>query len=120
MMEDILPAEQKVLRKGRRGCLDTIIIIDGAMAGEAKLYRRDLSMTWIDFKNDMVPHEWLRRMLEAIRNPQTTSHRAHPPLENKPDHGDYEREGGVPYLFQKKTVSGRLPAVGRLPASRPA
>ena len=42
-------------------------MIDGAVAGEARHYERDLSMAWVDLKKayDMVPHRWLKRMLKA-------------------------------------------------------
>ncbi len=67
----ILPAEQKALRKGRRGCLDALVV-DAAVAGETKLRRRDLSMGWVDYKKafDMVPHPWLKQVLKAIRTPR--------------------------------------------------
>ena len=66
----LLPPEQKALRKGRRGCLDALVI-DGAVTQEAKLHRRDLSVAWIDYKKafDMTPHVWLTRMLKSIRPP---------------------------------------------------
>ena len=66
--EELLPTEQKALRRGRRGCLDAIVI-NGAVAGEARHYERDLSMAWVDFKKayDMVPHRWLKRILKATK-----------------------------------------------------
>ncbi len=69
--KEILPVEQKVLRKGRRGCLDALVV-DAAVAGETKLRRRDFSMGWVDYKKafDMVPHPWLKQMLKAIRAPR--------------------------------------------------
>jgi hypothetical protein len=70
----LLPDEQKALRKGRRGCLDALVI-DEAIASEAKLYRRNLNVAWIDYRKayDMVPHRWLRKVLRAIRAPKMVS-----------------------------------------------
>ncbi len=64
----ILPTEQKALRKGRRGCLDALIV-DAAVAGETKLRRRNLSIGWVDYKKafDMVPHPWLKCVLKLPR-----------------------------------------------------
>ena len=44
----LLPVEQKALRKGSRGYLDALLM-DGVVAKEAVLQRRDLSVAWIDF-----------------------------------------------------------------------
>ena len=64
----LLPVEQKALRKGARGCL----LIDGAVAKEAVLRRRDLSVAWIDFSKayDMTPHSWIRACLKTIKAPK--------------------------------------------------
>ncbi len=53
----VLPEEQKALRKGRRGCLDALTI-DKAVAEEVRVYRRNLSVAWIDYQKafDLVPH----------------------------------------------------------------
>lgn len=40
----LLPEEQKVLRNGRRGCPDALVI-DGVITGEARLHKQDLSRT---------------------------------------------------------------------------
>lgn len=71
MEKGILPEEQKALRKGQRGCLDALLI-DAAVTKEVKIYGRDLSMAWIDYRKafDMVPHKWINQMLKAIRAPK--------------------------------------------------
>ena len=53
---DLLPVEQKALRKGRRGCLGALAI-DGAVW-------RDLAVAWIDY------HKCIRKMLKSIRTPK--------------------------------------------------
>jgi hypothetical protein len=65
MTQGLSPDEQKALRKWQRGCLDTLVI-DKAIASEAKLYRRNLNVAWIDYRKayDMVPHSLLRERLE--------------------------------------------------------
>ena len=70
----ILPEEQKALRKGARGCLDALLI-DGAVAKEAKMWRRNLSVAWIDYAKayDMTPHRWIKDMLKAIRAPKVVN-----------------------------------------------
>lgn len=57
---DLLPQEQKAIQKGRRGCLDARTI-DAAVAVEAQMHRRDLSVGWIDYRKayDMTPHRWI-------------------------------------------------------------
>ena len=47
--KNVLPDEQKALRKGRRGCLDALVI-DGMIVDETKLYSRNLSVAWIDYR----------------------------------------------------------------------
>ena len=68
--KNVLPEEQKALQKGRRGCLDALVI-DGAIAQEAKIFNRNLSIAWIDYRKafDMIPHRWIIDMLAAIRAP---------------------------------------------------
>lgn len=53
---EIIPKEQKALRKGQRGCLDALAI-DATVAMEARMNLRDLAMGWID-SYDLVPHQW--------------------------------------------------------------
>ena len=71
----ILPDEQKALRKGRRGCLDALVI-DSMIIRETKLRRMNLSVAWIDYKKayDRVPHGWLERVLEYIHAPEKVRH----------------------------------------------
>lgn len=68
--KNVLPEEQKALQKGKRGCLNALMI-DAAVAAEAKVYQRNVSTPWIDFRKafDMVPHKWINQMLKAIRAP---------------------------------------------------
>ena len=69
--KNLLPEEQKALRRGRRGCLDALTV-DAAIAREAQVDKRDLSVAWIDYRKayDMVPHRWIRGALKAIRAPK--------------------------------------------------
>ncbi len=69
--KQLLPPKQKALRKGRRGCLDALVI-DAAVAEETKLDGRDMSVGWIDYQKafDSVPHQWLLRVLKAVRAPR--------------------------------------------------
>lgn len=68
---DLLPIEQKALRRGARGCMDALAI-DNAVTEEARVWARNLSVAWIDFRKayDMTPHRWIEDMLEAIEAPE--------------------------------------------------
>ncbi len=68
---NIIPMEQKALRKGQRGCLDALMV-DETVAMEAKLNTRDLAMGWVDYQKayDRVPHKWLRGVLKSVRAPR--------------------------------------------------
>ena len=89
--KNVLPDEPKVLRKGRRGCLDALAI-DGMIVDETKLYSRNLSMARIDYRKafDLFPHGWIGKMLRAIRtlipkwktniSVKTTEGRVHIPI----------------------------------------
>lgn len=70
LRKDVLPDEQKALRKGKRGCLDTLAS-DAAIAIETKMFGQNLLVAWVDCCKvfDMVPHKWINRMLKAIRAP---------------------------------------------------
>ncbi len=87
MTLDLLPKEQRALRKGARGkqtkekrncdgihflagCLDALVV-DNAVTKEARMWRRNLSVAWIDYKKafDMTPHAWIRDLLKAMRAP---------------------------------------------------
>ena len=46
---DLIPREQKALRKGRRGCLGALVI-DAAVAEETKETGRNLSVGWVDYR----------------------------------------------------------------------
>ena len=67
----VLPNEQKALRKGCRGCLDALTI-DDAVAREARTWRRNLSVGWVDYQKayDRTPHPWVREVLKAVRAPK--------------------------------------------------
>ena len=66
----LLPEEQRALRKGRRGCLEALMV-DSMVISEAKLRSRDLAVAWIDYKKayDRVPHGWLEWVLRTISAP---------------------------------------------------
>ena len=66
-----LPAEQKALRKGARGCLDALTI-DQAIADEVRIRSRNLEVTWVDYQKayDRVPHRWVNKMLEILAAPE--------------------------------------------------
>jgi len=72
---DILPKEQYAVRRGRRGCLDALLI-DSMVAREAKLRRRSLSVAWIDYWKayHRVPHEWIQFLLQDISAPVVVGH----------------------------------------------
>jgi len=72
---DILPKEQYAVRRGRRGCLDALLV-DSMVAREARLRRRSLSVAWIDYQKayDRVPHEWIKFLLQDIRAPVVVGH----------------------------------------------
>ena len=57
MRYELLPKEQKALRRGQRGCADALTV-DGAAAQGAKSARKSLSVAWIDYEKafDRVPH----------------------------------------------------------------
>ena len=54
-----------------RGFLDSLVI-DGAMAEEAKREKRDLLVAWIDYRKayDLVPHRWIIKVLRAVSVPK--------------------------------------------------
>ena len=68
---NLLPGEQKALRKGTRGCLDALVI-DGAICQEVRELKRDLAVAWIDYQKayDLIPHRWIKKMLKSIRAPK--------------------------------------------------
>ena len=46
---DLLPPEQKALKKGARGCLDALAV-DTAIMEEVKSSRKDLAVAWVNFR----------------------------------------------------------------------
>ena len=70
MDNEILPIEQKALRKGRRGCFDTLMV-DAMITDCAREKGDSLSVAWIDYQKayDRVPHGWLQLVLEEIQAP---------------------------------------------------
>ena len=67
---ELIPPEQKALRRGRRGCLDALMV-DFMVGQEAWLKQRNLSVAWIDYQKacDRVPHGWLERVLRVCKVP---------------------------------------------------
>ena len=51
--KNLLPEEQKALSRGRRGCLDALTM-DAAIAREAQVDKRDLTVAWIDTARPMT------------------------------------------------------------------
>ena len=72
----LLPEEQRAGVQGRRGCLDALVV-DMTLAKEAKLYKQDLSVAWIDFRKafDVAPHTWITACLEMVRAPEIVKRR---------------------------------------------
>lgn len=64
---DLLPPEQKAIKKGARGCLDALTI-DGAAAEEGKR-NGSLSVAWIDYQKayDCISRAWIGDALGAIK-----------------------------------------------------
>ena len=62
---DLLPQEQRALRKGPRGCVDCLVV-DKMVITNAHFKRlRTLNMGWINFEKayNRVPHEWVTLVL---------------------------------------------------------
>ena len=68
---NILPDEQKALRKGHRGCHDALMI-DSMIVESAMVNKSELSVAWVDYQKayDRVPHGWLLTVLRAINAPR--------------------------------------------------
>ena len=60
----LLPEEQKGCRKNSRGTKDQLLI-DRAVLREAKKLKKNVAMSWIDYKKayDMVPHSWIKEVM---------------------------------------------------------
>ena len=65
---DILPLEQKGVRRKARGCKDQLLL-DKVIMENAKKRSRNLSMMWIDYKKayDSVPHSWIIECLKMYK-----------------------------------------------------
>ena len=76
----LLPEEQKT-RWRKSGETNDILITDAMIMRKVKMWERNLSMAWIDYKKacDMVPYSWIIDCLETvginekIRRPLTES-----------------------------------------------
>jgi len=64
-INEILPFEQKGVRRKARGCKDHLMI-DKLIDEDAKRKKRSVSLMWIDYKKayDSVPHSWI---IEAMK-----------------------------------------------------
>ena len=67
----LLPVEQKALRKGRRGCLDALAI-DLAVIKERKDKEKDMSVAWLDFRKayDLVLHRVILDTVKSCKAPR--------------------------------------------------
>ena len=65
---DILPLEQKGIRRGARGCKDQLLL-DKAITEDARKRKKNLSVMWIDYKKayDSIPHSWLITVLKLYK-----------------------------------------------------
>ena len=61
------PEEQKGCRKRSRG-INVLLYIDSAVIREVKSRKKNLAMTWIDYKKayDMVPHSRINECLDLF------------------------------------------------------
>ena len=64
-INEILPYEQKGVRRNARGCKDHLML-DKLIADDAKRKKRSVSLMWIDYKKayDSIPHSWI---IEAMK-----------------------------------------------------
>ena len=62
--QKLLPEKKKGCRKRSRGTND-LLDIDRAVIREVKSTKKNLAMTWIDYKKayDMVPHSWIKKYI---------------------------------------------------------
>ena len=65
---NILPLEQKGIRRKERGCKDHLIL-DKIITEDAKRKKRNLSVMWIDYQKayDSIPHSWLIAMMRLYK-----------------------------------------------------
>ena len=61
--------QQKGLRKGRRGCLNALMV-DSMVIKKAAVRGKNLSIAWIDYQkvHDCVPHDWLEHLHHGCRS----------------------------------------------------
>ena len=64
----LVPDEQKGCSKGSRGTAE-LLYIDQHILNESNTRRKNLAMTWIDYKKayDMVPHSWIINSLKMYK-----------------------------------------------------
>ena len=65
--QKLLPEEQKRCRKRSRGTND-LLYIDRVVIREVKSRKKNLTMTWIDYKKvyAMIPHSWIQECLDLF------------------------------------------------------
>ena len=70
---DILPMEQKGVRRKARGCKDHLLL-DRIITEDAKKKLRDMSAMWIDYMKayDSIPHSWLTEMMTIYKIDKNT------------------------------------------------
>ena len=65
--QKLLPEEQKGCRERSRGT-NNLLYIDRAVIREVKSRKKNLAVTWIDYKKAyMVPHSWIKECLDLLR-----------------------------------------------------
>ena len=71
----IFPAEQRALRKEKRGCLDALLV-DSMVNEEVRHRRKKLLVAWVDYSKafECVLHGWLLEVLDSIRAPTYLRH----------------------------------------------
>ena len=64
----LFPGEQKGCCKGSRGRAE-LLYIDQLILNEKQTRRKNLAMTWIDYKKayDMIPHSWIINSLKIYK-----------------------------------------------------
>eukprot|EP00794_Sanderia_malayensis_P021421 gene21421-biopygen13239 len=70
----LLPCEQRSMRTGSWGTIECLLL-DQTIEATSRSYKRPLSVAWVDFKKafDLVPHEHLLCMLEAMKAPRVVT-----------------------------------------------
>ena len=65
--ENLLPEEQKGVRRKSRGTLDQLLI-DKTIFKDCRKRRTNLAMAWIDYRKayDFVPHSWILECLDML------------------------------------------------------